>query len=426
MLGGNFQEATRVSASLSLIVRILLAWAVALIVAGIVWSTVFGDTGSVFALLTIALLVMAMVSTVSHLRRVKLVAGRLDRDSLASRQRRQIEIPLDAAEAFALVEAAIRELPRAEEIESSAGSLQLRAKVPRSDPYNVRPPSRWNPMARLAIKRNQVSAIVTPGQGTSSVTLLFEPEAGAWVDLLVVDEGSNFENAEAVTRAITRRVAEQRRDEQAAAEQNATEKELSVARLNLLHAQVEPHFLYNTLANAQVLTRTDPARAEQMLGHLIQYLRTSLPSADESMSTLGVELERTRAYLEILKIRMGARLNLQVDVPAALNELPLPSMALQTLVENAIKHGLEPKSGGGTIWILARAFDDHVTLTVADDGRGFGGDSSGTGIGLKNLRERLRLACGPRAAFAIVSNFPSGVAATITLPRPSTEAPDAA
>ncbi|MCW4454421.1 histidine kinase [Flavobacterium sp. MXW15] len=414
------------SASLSLIVRILLAWAVALIVAGIVWSTVFGDTGSVFALLTIALLVMAMVSTVSHLRRVKLVAGRLDRDSLASRQRRQIEIPLDAAEAFALVEAAIRELPRAEEIESSAGSLQLRAKVPRSDPYNVRPPSRWNPMARLAIKRNQVSAIVTPGQGTSSVTLLFEPEAGAWVDLLVVDEGSNFENAEAVTRAITRRVAEQRRDEQAAAEQNATEKELSVARLNLLHAQVEPHFLYNTLANAQVLTRTDPARAEQMLGHLIQYLRTSLPSADESMSTLGVELERARAYLEILKIRMGARLNLQVDVPAALNELPLPSMALQTLVENAIKHGLEPKSGGGTIWILARAFDDHVTLTVADDGRGFGGDSSGTGIGLKNLRERLRLACGPRAAFAIVSNFPSGVAATITLPRPSTEAPDAA
>src|SRR5690606_32699621 len=190
--------------------------------------------------------------------------------------------------------------------------LQLRAKVPRSDPYNVRPPSRWNPVARLAIKRNQVSAIVTPGQGTSSVTLLFEPEAGAWVDLLVVDEGSNFENAEAVTRAITRRVAEQRRDEQAAAEQNATEKELSVARLNLLHAQVEPHFLYNTLANAQVLTRTDPARAEQMLGHLIQYLRTSLPSADESMSTLGVELERTRAYLEILRIRMGARLRVEV------------------------------------------------------------------------------------------------------------------
>ena len=190
---------------------------------------------------------------------------------------------------------------------------------------------------------------------------------------------------------------------------------------------MEPHFLYNTLANAQVLTRTDPPRADQMLGHLIQYLRSSLPSVDESMSTLGVELERTQAYLEILKIRMGARLALQVDVPPALHGLPLPSMALQTLVENAIKHGLEPKPGGGTVWIIARAFDDHVTLTVADDGLGFGqGNSSGTGIGLKNLRERLRLTCGERAGVAIVSNFPSGVAATITLPRDAREAIHAA
>lgn len=407
--------------SLTLIVRILLAWVVTLILAGIIWSNLFGDTGSIFALLVTVLMAMALVSTINHLRRVKLVAGRLDPDTLASRQRRRIEIPLDAAEAFAVVEAAIRELPRVEDIESSAGSLQVRAKVVRVDPYNVRPPSRWNPMARLAIKRNQVSAVVSPGQGTSSVTLLFEPEAGTWVDLLVVDEGSNYENAEAVSRAITRHVSEQRRDEQAAAEQTATEKELSVARLNLLHAQVEPHFLYNTLANAQVLTRTDPPRAEQMLGHLIQYLRSSLPSADESMSTLGVELERTRAYLEILKIRMGARLNLQVEVPASLNTLPLPSMVLQTLVENAIKHGLEPKPGGGTIWVLGREFDNHITITVADDGQGFGGNSSGTGIGLKNLRERLRLTCGPQSSFAIVSNFPSGVAATITLPRSTPE-----
>jgi Putative regulator of cell autolysis len=417
MLGANSTGSPSMSASLSLLFRILLAWTVALIVAAIIWSEIFGSTGSIFALVAIFLLVVAVTSTLSHLRRVKLLAGRLDRDSLASRQRRQIEIPLDAAQAFEVVEAAIGELPRVEEIDSSPGSLQIRAKVPRIDPYNVRPPSRWNPVARLAIKRNQVLAVVTPGEGTSSVTLLFEPEAGAWVDLLVVDEGSNFENAEAVTRSITRRVGEQRRSEQATAQQNATEKELSVARLNLLHAQIEPHFLYNTLANAQVLTRTDPARAEQMLGHLIQYLRSSLPSVDESMSTLGVELERTRAYLEILRIRMGARLNLQVDVPPALEQLPLPSMALQTLVENAIKHGLEPKPGGGTIWVLGREFDDHVTLTVADDGLGFGGSTGGTGIGLKNLRERLRLACGPDAGLAIVSNFPSGVAATLTLPR---------
>ncbi len=410
-------------ASLWFCLRILIAWVLALVALGIVWAHVFGDPGTVFALLVIGSLVMAAVNTASHLHRVKLVAGRLDHDSLASRQRRQIELPLDAGQAFALVESVITGLPRVTDVESSPGSLQLRAKLGRVDPYNMSPPSRWNPRSWLTVKRNQVSATVTPGQGTSSVTLLFEPEAGAWVDLLMADEGSNHENAEAVSRALSRRVAEQRRDERESAARTEAEKELSVARLNLLHAQVEPHFLYNTLANAQVLTRTDPERADRMLGHLIQYLRSSLPGIDQSVSTLGQELERVQAYLEILRIRMGARLALQIDVPESLHDVALPSMALQTLVENAIKHGLEPKPGGGTVWLLARESDGLVNLTVADDGQGFGGNSSGTGIGLKNLRERLRLTCGPEAAFALVSNFPSGAAATLTLPRANTVPP---
>ncbi|WP_312707919.1 histidine kinase [Stenotrophomonas sp.] len=412
-------------ASLTLILRHLLAWAVALLVAGMVWSGIFSGMndgpGWIFGLLAMFLMITALGSAITHVRRVWMVAGKLDGSTLSGRQRRQVELPMDAGQAYAVVEAAMAELPRVEDVENSAGSLQVRAYVRRVDPWNGRQPSRWNLPARLAIKRNSVQATVTPGQGTSTVTLLFEPDAGWWADLLALDEGSNYENAEAVTRAISRRVADQRRDEQAAAEQTQVEKELSVARLNLLHAQVEPHFLYNTLANAQVLTRTDPGRAEQMLGHLIQYLRSSLPQVDESVSTLGVELERTRAYLEILRIRMGARLVVDVQVPNELHSVHLPAMALQTLVENAIKHGLEPKPGGGTIWILARGFDDHVTVTVADDGLGFGQGTSGTGIGLKNLRERLRLTCGEQAGVAIVANFPSGVAATMTLPQPAKE-----
>ncbi|WP_343649691.1 histidine kinase [Stenotrophomonas sp.] len=417
-------------ASLTLIVRHLLAWAVALLVAGMVWSGIFSGMndgpGWIFGLLAMFLMITALGSAITHVRRVWMVAGKLDGSTLSGRQRRQVELPMDAGQAYAVVEAAVAELPRVEDVENSAGSLQVRAYVRRVDPWNGRQPSRWNLPARLAIKRNSVQATVTPGQGTSTVTLLFEPDAGWWADLLALDEGSNYENAEAVTRAISRRVADQRRDEQAAAEQTQVEKELSVARLNLLHAQVEPHFLYNTLANAQVLTRTDPGRADQMLGHLIQYLRSSLPQVDESVSTLGVELERTRAYLEILRIRMGARLAVEVQVPNELHGVHLPAMALQTLVENAIKHGLEPKPGGGTIWILARGFDDHVTVTVADDGLGFGQGTSGTGIGLKNLRERLRLTCGEQAGVAIVANFPSGVAATMTLPQPAKERTHAA
>ena len=408
-----------VSSSLFLILRILFAWAVAILLAGIVWSILFGGPQALFWLLAWSALALALVGAVTHLRRVRLAAGRLDAAVLSNHQQRRIEVPLDAGAAFDLLEATVRELPRVEDVEASRGSLQVRAKVRRSDPFGGTRPSRWNLLARFAITRDRVLATVLPGEGTSSATVLCEPDAPHWVDLFALDEGTSYENAEALQRSVSRRVAEQRRDEQAQAERSATDNALTVARLNLLQAQVEPHFLYNTLANAQVLARTDPPRADQMLGHLIQYLRHSLPREHGSLSTLGEELERAGAYLEILKIRMGARLELKVEVPEELKALQLPSMMLQTLVENAIKHGLEPKPGGGTVWILARCIDDHATVTVADDGQGFGSATGGTGIGLKNLRERLQLTYGGRASFALVSNFPSGVAATLTLPLPT-------
>ena len=153
-----------------------------------------------------------------------------------------------------------------------------------------------------------------------------------------------------------------------------------------------------------------------MLGNLITYLRHSLPRTDDSLSTLGEELDRARAYLDILRIRMGPRLGLQIDVPASLLDVPFPPMMLQTLIENAIKHGLEPRTGGGTVWILATEADGRVSVTVADDGLGFTEQGSGTGIGLRNVRERLQLAYGEAARFSIVANFPSGVAATIVVP----------
>jgi LytS/YehU family sensor histidine kinase len=134
------------------------------------------------------------------------------------------------------------------------------------------------------------------------------------------------------------------------------------------------------------------------------------------MSTLGAELERALAYLEILKVRMGERLEVQVDVAEALRNTPLPAMMLQTLVENAIKHGLEPRTGGGTVWIRARKDGDAVMVTVADNGEGFTGNTQGTGIGLNNVRERLRLRYDGAASLAVVANFPAGVAATLTVP----------
>lgn len=407
------------------VIRIIVAWLLFFLMIVIAISVV-SDNGPnwVLGLLVVVTIALVIPSAYSHVRRVRLIAGRVDRESLGNRHHRQVEIPFGADEAFALVDAALRELPRTELVESARDSLQVHAKVRRPDPYGhglLERIDRFGLLTWFGNRRNQITATIIPGPDTSSVNLLCEPDSPAWLDFIGVDHGTNLENADAITRAVARRVAEYRRGEQAAAAQTATEKELTVAKLNLLHAQVEPHFLYNTLASAQLLTRSDPVRADQMLGHLIAYLRHSLPRTEQTFSTLGEELERANAYLEILKIRMGARLTTKIDVAPALQSVPFPPMMLQTLVENAIKHGLEPKPEGGTIWVLAKANDRDLSVTVADDGHGLHMESSGTGIGLKNVRERLRLLYGPAASFNLVSNFPAGVAATIVVPAMSTE-----
>ncbi|HYC37196.1 MAG TPA: histidine kinase [Usitatibacter sp.] len=405
------------------VLRITAAWAVAVFIAVLTYTELI-DRGPDWVLVLIIFFTMAavIVRAFSHVRRVRLVAGTPDKEALGNRHRRQVEMPMDADQAFALVDATIRELPYVLGVESVCDSLQVRARLKQMNPFLSGHKGPKQVVGLGGPRFNQVLATVTPGESTSSLTLICEPEGGAWVDWFLVDYGTNLQNAEAVTRALSRRISELRKGEQAAARETATEKELTVAKLSLLHAQVEPHFLYNTLASAQILTRTDPGRADQMLGNLIVYLRHSLPRSADEPSTLGEELERARANLEILAIRMGERLRVDIQVPASLHGVALPPMMLQTLVENAIKHGLEPVPGGGTVWILAREADGRVAITVADDGRGFSQDGGGTGIGLRNVRERLRLAYGDAARFDIVANFPRGVAATIVVPiKPGTD-----
>lgn len=404
--------------SLVLVLRTSLAWGMLgfLIVLFIFEGLFRNSPPNAIPMLIFIGAFIAAISALSHIRRVRLIDQTVTASTLANRHRRQIELPLDANAAFALIEASIRELPGAERVDSAADSLQVRAKIKRVVPFHD---DFWSnlPIAKkLAGGDSQIYATVSPGVDACSVIMICEPTRAGWTDWFVLDGGVNLENTMALGRAISRRVAELRKSEKAVAQQTVTEKELTVAKLNLLHAQVEPHFLYNTLASAQILTRTDPASADQMLGNLITYLRHSLPKTEDTPSTIGVELERTRAYLDIMKIRMGSRLQVQIEVPDYLKPVLFPSMMLQTLVENAIKHGLEPQTGGGTIWILARAHENNVALTVADDGRGFSVEGAGTGIGLRNVRERLRLAYGNTASFGIVANFPNGVAATINVP----------
>jgi hypothetical protein len=409
-----------VLSALLFLLRRVLAWGAAYFLLALAWSALpFWDFTPDWLVALALLLAGLYVSTraLSHLRRVRLLADRVDAGTLGQRHRRVVELPFEAGEAFDLLEAAVRELPGAHAVEAARDSLQVRARIHRPAPYG--PLGRFHPAARLGDWRNQVLATVTPGADGGRVTLICEPERAAWTDLLVLDDATNLENAEALVRALARRSGERLRRERDASQRTATDKELAEARLGLLHAQVEPHFLYNTLASAQLLTRQDPERAERMLGHLIEFLRRSLPRGGGAEGSLGDELDRSLAYLEILRIRMGERLQVQVDVDPALRALPVPPMMLQTLVENAIKHGLEPKPGGGTVWLRARRQEQRLLLTVADDGLGLrdaGTAGTGTGIGLRNVRERLRLLHGERAGLQVVANFPGGVAATLDLP----------
>ncbi len=193
-------------------------------------------------------------------------------------------------------------------------------------------------------------------------------------------------------------------------------QQVTEAKLSALQAQVEPHFLYNTLASVQALTESDPQQANAMTGHLIQYLRNALPKMREPVSTVGQEIELVRAYLNILQMRMGKRLAFDIDVPAELMEAPFPPLMLPSLVENAIKHGLEPQREGGKVTIRARAGDGKLRVAVADTGRGFS-DTPGTGVGLTNIRERLAGLYGAEGKLIIEAQQPHGVIATIQVPR---------
>jgi len=195
-------------------------------------------------------------------------------------------------------------------------------------------------------------------------------------------------------------------------------RQLAEARLMVMRAQVEPHFLFNTLAHVQALQEIDPPQAGHMLERLISYLRAAMPTMRETTSTLGREVEVVTAYLDLLKIRMGDRLNYTINVPPELNGISLPPTMIATLVENAIKHGLEPKREGGTIAIQVRQVGEQIEVLVADNGLGLGGaDTGGTGIGLANTRERLKMLYGDTGELVVEPNAPTGVRALLRVPK---------
>ncbi len=211
------------------------------------------------------------------------------------------------------------------------------------------------------------------------------------------------------------------------AEAESLKRQVVEARMAAMQAQVEPHFLFNTLASIDHLIETDPPRASKMQKNLIALLRASMPTmreaSDGGVRNLGREIDVVRPYVEILKVRMEERLTSEIDVPEGLLSAEFPPMMVQTLVENAIRHGLEPKPEGGQLKLKAEVVHGRLVVSVSDTGVGLAagaadltGKATGTGVGLANIRERLSLLYGTRASLNVVDNPGGGTRVTITVP----------
>jgi LytS/YehU family sensor histidine kinase len=200
------------------------------------------------------------------------------------------------------------------------------------------------------------------------------------------------------------------------AETEQLERTVLEARMEALQAQIEPHFLFNTLASIDQLIQTDPPRASKMQQSLIRYLRSAMPQMREGRRpTLGQQVNLCSAFLEIMAVRMEGRLQPVVSVPEGLKSAVFPSMMLQTLVENAIKHGLEPKAEGGRLEIRAEIDDGQLAVHVLDSGIGFIPQAE-IGVGLANVRERLKALYQDRAELIIGVPAAGGTCATIKVP----------
>lgn len=189
------------------------------------------------------------------------------------------------------------------------------------------------------------------------------------------------------------------------------------ARLRLLETQLEPHMLFNTLANLRALIGTDPQRAQQMLDHMIAYLRETLSASRATLHPLRAEFHRLHDYLELMTVRMGPRLHYTLDLPDELADQSMPPLLLQPMVENAIRHGLEPKLEGGSITVRARRAAGRMTLEVIDTGVGLSKDAERLdGFGLMHVRERLAATYGNKGAVELVTGNDHGTVAKVTFP----------
>ncbi len=271
---------------------------------------------------------------------------------------------------------------------------------------------------RSTILRWAILSISLPGSVALGMTLAFAITGiGSWSDQYVWPTmiiGLFFGLIGGITLLLSERIDAEVKQRQLI--RSESEKREMEAQLKLLQAQIEPHFLFNTLANVSGLIDSDPVLAKRLLERLNDWLRVALVRARSDRATLGDELDMLENYLQILKVRFGERLRWRIDVPEDARLFSFPPMLLQPLVENAVRHGIEPKIGGGEIGVCLNIENAMLRIEVSDTGVGLL-DDDGEGAGLSNVRTRLATLYGKAGRLALQDNPGGGVSAILELPR---------
>jgi len=369
--------------------------------------------GGIVLALTAWLVLLSSGIARSFLARLGDQGQALSADAMASTVTRRIDAPFNSITTFDLCTDALSGL--------ALGAALGYAGPPAffHDPFKGRIVlGRWRPLALGRHVEVRVSSDLGPG-------CRIDVRSSAGLAWFAIQQGQSLEAAETVCAQLRQHLERRAAALEAARRKQELERTSLQARLSALQAQVEPHFLFNTLANLKYLIRTDQQAAQDMLDHLVGYLQNALPDMRSVSSTLGRELDLVSDYLAVMGIRMGRRLRFGVDVDDALRGLPFPPAMLISLVENAVKHGLERASRPGMIRIGAtcerKGNDELLSVSVVDDGVGLT-EQAGQGTGLANIVERLLLLYGRQAGLVVEPGDVSGTRAVLTVPVARKEA----
>lgn len=350
--------------------------------------------------------VLPLIATASNVRRslndLSAAGTPLTAEMLSSRPRRVVLSPLDPLSTYNVCAETLSGL--AVGMALGYGGPAVFRHLPFTGKIVLGP---WRP---LWLGRS--TEVVVAGEPGQPVEVRIRRRFG--INFFCVQRGEALNAVVTIAAHLQSQLEQRDRAVRAVKREQELERAALQARLTALQAQVEPHFLFNTLANLKYLVRTDADTAQQMLDHLVGYLQNALPDMRSVSSTLERELALARSYLSIMQIRMGQRLRFRIEADDAARAHAFPPAMLISLVENAVKHGLERASRPGEIIISATLRDGELRVQVCDDGVGLT-EQMGQGFGLANIDERLQLLYGERASLSVAASEQGGVQATLII-----------